>query len=239
MHHVPGVADTTSTAGGPLWSVAALVFAVLAVFHAWHAWRAWRSVRTARVDGNRIAVLTETGHLLVAAGMAYMFSPPAWQARTDRILTGATLAWGYLLLSSVFLTVNVIRRDDPERFRQPGPGGHHDAGVTGTCCCALLAVEGLAMAYMNALRWWSADDLTIGFSLLFTALAVLTAVTLVLRLTARPYPAETRPYPAGGPAGQLTAPFVSRARGASVRVHGCRLIMSAGMVAMFATIPTP
>ncbi|WP_250289932.1 DUF5134 domain-containing protein [Frankia sp. CiP1_Cm_nod1] len=196
-------------------------------------------------------MLTETGHLLVAAGMAYMFSPPAWQAGTGRLLTGATPAWGYLLLSSVFLAANAVQGNDPGRFRQPAAGrhgtddrgtGHHDAGAAGACCCALLAVEGLAMAYMNALRWWSADDLTIGFLLLFAALTVLTAAALVLRLAARPCPAGTRSCSVDGRAGrlviQLTSPLVGRARGASARVHGCRLIMSVGMVAMFAALPT-
>ncbi|WP_165034731.1 DUF5134 domain-containing protein [Candidatus Protofrankia californiensis] len=225
MHHLPGVAGSVNTAAGSLRLVASLVFTALVGFHA------WMSARTARTDGSRIAVLTETGHLLVAAGMAYMFSPPDWQAHTARVIAGSTLAWGYLALSSVFLTANAIWGGDPGRPRHPATPEHHDAGSAGTCCCALLAIEGLAMAYMNALQWWSADDLTIGFFLLFAAVTVLTTATLVLRLVAGS-------FPAGGPATRMAGPIMVSARGASVRIHGRRLIMSVGMVAMFTTVLT-
>ncbi len=225
MHHLPEVGGSVNTADGPLRLVASLVFTALVGFHT------WMSARIARTDGSRIAVLTETGHLLVAAGMAYMFSPPDWQARAAQVIAGSTLGWGYLVLSSVFLTANAIWGGDPGRTRHPTTPEHHGAGSTGTCCCALLAIEGLAMAYMNALQWWSADDLTTGFFLLFAVVTVLTAATLVLHLAARS-------CPAGGPAARLAGPIMVRARGASARIHGRRLIMSVGMVAMFATVPT-
>jgi hypothetical protein len=115
----------------------------------------------ARLRGPGFGPVMESGHVALAAGMAYMFAPTGWQR-----LPARALAAGYLGLSLFYLAYTMVGPCTVSRSRWH--------------CRVLAVIESLAMAYMFTYGSWGSTDLTAGLRLVFAAVAVVATGRLLL-----------------------------------------------------------